>query len=134
MAVLHLSARPNSATHTSTATSSSTSGGTQAPWPCQTVDPELFYPLAQSASATSVTTGEQTALDHCATCPLARRSACLTEQLAHGPSGQWGVSGGLTAAQRRHLLHNNGKAGPAVAAQIRAQLQQTPTTNLPLAG
>ncbi|MFJ6384671.1 WhiB family transcriptional regulator [Kitasatospora sp. NPDC092039] len=130
MAILHLSSRPNSATRTATST---TSTGMPAPWPCQTVDPEIFYPLSQSASATAVTAGEQTALDHCAACPLTRRNACLTEQLTHGPAAQWGVSGGLTAAQRRHLL-DKGKLGPAVAAQVRGQLQQPVTTVLPLAG
>ncbi|MGA5823709.1 WhiB family transcriptional regulator [Kitasatospora sp. NPDC094028] len=129
MAVLHLAARPNSAVRTATST---TDANTSAPWPCQTTDPETFYPRSESASALAVTPDEQIALNHCAACPLARRKACLAEQLAYGPTAQWGVSGGLTSAQRRHML--KGGMGAAVAAQVRGQLQQPASADLPLAG
>ncbi|MEV7782732.1 WhiB family transcriptional regulator [Kitasatospora sp. NPDC088351] len=129
MTVFHLAFRPNSAARTAT----STTTPAPAPRPCQGVDPELFYPKTESSSALGTTDGEQAALYICARCPLTQRTTCLTDQLSHGPTNQWGVSGGTTAAQRRHILRH-GTPSDAVTAQLRGQLGQATTPALPLAG
>ena len=62
---------------------------------CRTVDPELFYPTAQSGPAHQAQVAEAKAV--CARCPV--REQCLSwaiEDLPHG------VAGGLTETERSH--------------------------------
>ncbi|WP_331730890.1 WhiB family transcriptional regulator (plasmid) [Kitasatospora sp. NBC_00070] len=79
--------------------------------PCRQVDPELFFPVPESRTAQTPTDRELIALAVCARCPLPRRQTCLTQQLAYGPTAQWGVVGGTTAAQRRELLRADRRVG-----------------------
>ncbi|MER5866135.1 WhiB family transcriptional regulator [Kitasatospora sp. NPDC002040] len=128
MTVFNFSARPMSSAYSTTDVQTETVGS------CAGIDSELSFPLAQSRTALETTPGEQAALDICATCPLAQRTACLTAELSFGPTHQWGVFGGMTAAQRRYVL-NRTRTTDRLTAQIARQLN-TPTAAvvLPLAG
>jgi hypothetical protein len=138
MAAIHSSARTMTGTvHTTTSTVASPSPAAK---PCHGEDPELFFPVAESRSALTATDGELAALAVCGRCPLAQRQECLTGQLQAGVAHQWGVSGGMTAAQRRHLLRGKRNA-VLVAAQVVRQLgadvpggASTAAVVLPLAG
>lgn len=118
MPVLTFRARPMTS---ATSTSTSTDGLAWALGACQGEDPELFFPVTESRSTLAPTNGELAALTVCARCPLAQRQDCLNLQLRAGAANQWGVSGGMTAAQRRHLLRTT-RPATKVEAQVARQL------------
>lgn len=66
---------------------------------CRHVDPEIFFPLDDGASAPDHP-ANAAALAICAPCPV--RVSCLLYALGALP---YGIAGGLTAAQRRDLRH-----------------------------
>lgn len=68
---------------------------------CRDVSPELFFPAHESKPNLPPTPGERDALAVCADCPVA--ASCRRWALNAGRS-DWGVLGGLTAAQRKAAL------------------------------
>lgn len=75
---------------------------------CAGEDLELFFgPDGERQTDREVR--EARALMVCASCPLATRTACLEAALAPSPSGQHGVQGGMTAAQRVRERRNRGR-------------------------
>lgn len=64
---------------------------------CRGVDPELFFPVAETGPAYDAQVGAAKAV--CARCPVV--AECLAEALARIPDG---ICGGLTADER-HTLH-----------------------------
>ncbi len=64
---------------------------------CRSVDPELFFPLAETGPVFEQQVGAAKAV--CARCPVRRE--CLAEALERIPCG---VAGGLTEQERRRLL------------------------------
>lgn len=63
---------------------------------CLDVDPELFFPVAESGPVHDVQIAEAKAV--CAGCPVV--AACLVEALARISDG---IAGGLTESERRAL-------------------------------
>ncbi|WP_158842908.1 WhiB family transcriptional regulator [Saccharothrix deserti] len=47
---------------------------------------------------------EETAKAVCGACPFVKR--CLEDELQHGIGEQWGVRGGMTAAERQQLIRD----------------------------
>ena len=66
---------------------------------CREIDPELFFPAAESGPARTRQVAAAKAV--CARCPV--REQCLTEALARIP---YGIAGGLTEHERRRLRRN----------------------------
>lgn len=67
---------------------------------CAGVDPELFYP---EGAGPVVRAQVQAAKRICAGCPV--RELCLAEVMgSEDPALRWGVSGGLSAAERAELF------------------------------
>ncbi|WP_286158464.1 WhiB family transcriptional regulator [Streptomyces sp. CB03911] len=81
-----------------------TNGGEANPRPCAGLDLNLFFPAVESTDYTRPNAREKAALKICAACPLAARTACLTDALTHPISDQYGVSGNTTAVQRQTIL------------------------------
>jgi hypothetical protein len=74
---------------------------------CATVDPELFFPTAETGPVydAQVIAAKRV----CAGCPV--RPECLTEALVRIP---YGIAGGLTEDERRTLADHTWSALPAV--------------------
>jgi len=121
MAVLHFAARPMTG---ATATATSSAAEPPASQACKGVDPDLFFPPTDSTSPLYPNNAELVALEICAGCPLAQRTTCLAQQLTAGPGAQWGVSGGMTAAQRKQLLDKR-KVSNGLAHQFARQMHRT---------
>jgi WhiB family redox-sensing transcriptional regulator len=67
---------------------------------CREVDPELFYPVGAGVQVAEQT---QRARQVCAGCPV--RRVCLADVMAsEDPGLRWGVTGGLSAAERAALF------------------------------
>lgn len=66
---------------------------------CRDADTELFFPPTKATYAE--------ARPICASCPLATKQTCLTLAMraeeGSGPSGRYGMFGGLTPAERADL-------------------------------
>lgn len=62
---------------------------------CVRVDPEVFYPLDERPGSPAVARAKAV----CAGCPV--RKICLTDVMAgEDPARRWGITGGLTPAER----------------------------------
>lgn len=82
---------------------------------CLGVDPELFFPVADTGPAHVAQVEAAKAV--CAGCPVV--AECLAEALARIPDG---IAGGLTAAERRALRRrDHGDLGAARRAVVTAQ-------------
>jgi WhiB family transcriptional regulator, redox-sensing transcriptional regulator len=68
---------------------------------CQDADPELFY----SDRAADL----EEAKSWCGLCPVRRE--CLDDAMQMPVYDDWGVRGGLTSGQRRHMRATSGTAG-----------------------
>ncbi|MEM8618136.1 MAG: WhiB family transcriptional regulator [Actinomycetota bacterium] len=66
---------------------------------CQGEFGSLFYPPLRTEKKSAKSTREQRAKAVCAACPV--RTDCLDHAVRHGE--RYGVWGGLTDAERRHL-------------------------------
>jgi WhiB family redox-sensing transcriptional regulator len=67
---------------------------------CTGVDPELFYPVG-AGSQVAVQVGQAKRV--CAGCPV--RALCLADAMAgEDPAMRWGVTGGLSPAERAELF------------------------------
>ncbi|HEY3896026.1 MAG TPA: WhiB family transcriptional regulator [Pseudonocardiaceae bacterium] len=74
---------------------------------CDGVDPELFFGPEDSSEGEPMFGWERRALAVCAACPIT--AACLAAALEFPADEQHGVSGGMTAGQRRVLLRATGR-------------------------
>jgi hypothetical protein len=95
---------------------------------CRDVDPELFFPTAESGPARHAQVRAAKAV--CARCPV--RAQCLTEALARIP---YGIAGGLTEHERRTLRRSDrhpttGRTAAAVRAEVEAVLRDGPRPGL----
>ncbi|MFF2077127.1 WhiB family transcriptional regulator [Kitasatospora sp. NPDC058162] len=73
--------------------------------PCRSLDDlSVFFPQTDGSNFRHPTARERIALRVCATCPLARRAACLDEALSFPLDDQYGVVGGTTAIQRKTII------------------------------
>ncbi|WP_425595355.1 WhiB family transcriptional regulator [Pseudonocardia thermophila] len=63
---------------------------------CRGVDPELFFPIEETAAACADQVAAAKAV--CAMCPV--RQQCLDDALTRLP---YGIAGGMTAGERRRL-------------------------------
>lgn len=76
--------------------------------PCVGTDPELWFgPDDEVAPELRESHAERAARESvakqvCGDCPFT--AACLEQELWFGIVEQWGVRGGMTAAERQHLL------------------------------
>jgi hypothetical protein len=62
---------------------------------CTRVDPEIFYPVDETPGSAAASRAKQV----CAGCPV--RKVCLADVMAReDPARRWGVTGGLTPAER----------------------------------
>ena len=82
---------------------SSGSGGSGRP-AASGVDPDLFFPAAESGAARDAQVPAAKAV--CARCPV--RSECLDEALARIP---YGIAGGLTEHERQRLRRSHRSSG-----------------------
>jgi hypothetical protein len=83
---------------------------------CWEVDPEVFFGPADSSEGGPVHSWERRALAVCAGCPML--TACRAEALEFAADEQYGVSGGMTAGQRRAVLRGS-RPGSGRARQTR---------------
>ena len=74
---------------------------------CSGVDPELFHGPMDSPEGRQPFGWERRALRVCAGCPAVAQ--CLASALEFPADEQYGVIGGMTAAQRRALLRASGQ-------------------------
>lgn len=72
--------------------------------PCRDLDLNVFFPETDGTNYRHPTARERIALQVCAACPLARRTACLDEALGFPLNEQHGVVGGTTAIQRKTII------------------------------
>jgi hypothetical protein len=88
---------------------------------CSTVDPEMFFGPDDSAVAGAMFAWERRAVAVCTGCRVG--AGCLASALEFPADQQYGVIGGLTAAQRRALLHASGQrpTRTAIAPDTQAQ-------------
>jgi hypothetical protein len=62
---------------------------------CLRVDPEIFYPVDERPHSPAVAAAKRV----CAGCPV--RKICLADVMAgEDPARRWGITGGLTPAER----------------------------------
>jgi hypothetical protein len=85
---------------------------------CRGVDPELFFPVAESGPSHDAQVAVAKAV--CASCPV--RESCLADALSGLPHG---IAGGLTAAERRNLIRQGqGRVEGAVRADWLRQAEE----------
>jgi hypothetical protein len=78
---------------------------------CTRVDPEIFYPVDTSSDAPAVVLAKRT----CAACPV--RLSCLLDVMAsEDPARRWGITGGLTPAERGALFAHQRATVPTTSA------------------
>lgn len=80
---------------------------------CRGEDPELFFPVASLGPAYQAQVMAAKAV--CRRCPV--RSSCLAEALRRMP---YGIAGGLTEQERRHLRPATGLGAPRWRALLEA--------------
>jgi len=73
---------------------------------------ELFFGPGPQERGNARARREQAALEVCALCPV--RERCLAQELSLPASAQFGIFGGMSAAQRRAALGQS----PAAAARV----------------
>ncbi|TWP51252.1 WhiB family transcriptional regulator [Lentzea tibetensis] len=89
--------------------------------PCEGSDLELWFGPADDLPGQLQETPaerrrrEGVAKSVCAGCPV--MAQCLAQELQHGLGDQWGVRGGLTAAERQDLIRARRAAVAVVADQ-----------------
>lgn len=86
---------------------------------CRDVDPELFFPAAESGPIRDAQVTAAKAV--CAGCPVRRE--CLAEALARIP---YGIAGGLTEHERGRLRRRTGTPGCGVVAAVDEVLTDGP--------
>ncbi len=84
---------------------------------CRSVDPEVFFPVAEAGPELAREVG--IAKRVCAGCPV--RSECLTWALAHQPHG---IAGGLTETERVQLRHGRRTAQKEVRRPVAGTPQE----------
>ncbi|MFD7449619.1 WhiB family transcriptional regulator [Kitasatospora sp. NPDC059827] len=88
--------------------------------PCTGVPLQIFFPSQESENALRPTPDERRALSCCARCRPHVRAVCLERQMAHGITGQNGIAGGTTSAQRRELIRLRTQDSVQVGRLVRA--------------
>lgn len=81
---------------------------------CLGVDPELFFPVAETGPVLDAQVATAKAV--CAHCPV--RAQCLTEALTRIP---YGIAGGLTEDERRALHRRSQRADSAAQRPVRTE-------------
>jgi WhiB family redox-sensing transcriptional regulator len=78
---------------------------------CTAVDPEVFYPVDTGTDSPAVALAKRT----CTGCPV--RPACLLDVMAtEDPAHRWGVTGGMTPAERGALFAHQRARIPTTSA------------------
>lgn len=74
---------------------------------CLDVDPEIFYPVDERPDSPTVAAAKRV----CAGCPV--RKVCLADvMVGEDPARRWGITGGLTPAERAARYHRQRRQHP----------------------
>jgi hypothetical protein len=92
---------------------------------CAQTDPEIFYPIDTGPAGAAAVARAKTV---CAGCPV--RAECLADVMAtEDPAERWGVTGGLSAAERTALHLARRRPAPALVVAPGTQLGLFDLTN-----